>query len=512
MMPTLHNWENINSYGTLGIGALSDAISCTVTEVRNGEFDLVMQYPSTGIRFDEIKVGRIIMAPHDATRKIKPFSVYRIEKNINGVCTVYAHHISYDLNYVLTRTWSTRVLGLSNYLSRIQMEAYGGRRGRGSTRSNYYLFTDITDSKEHWLDKPSVVRNLVLDLAKEYDAEIVWGPIEDDYHPSFNNASHYYTWILSSRGKDSGATIRYGGNLTSAEKSVDVDSSYGVVWPYWHNSDTNTYTYYTPGYREPYVPVEGGDAYLFNRKFLDLTPDFDTAPTSSEESAYTSDFLTRERPFEPLESFTINFSPYIDVDYDYDADVLRGVCLCDWVNLEVDGLDVSKKLKVVKTVYNVLMDRYDSLTLDTIEKSFAETVQDGVAAAADSGSDSGGGGTSTDINWVDLTVESGVTNPSTNVGNARKLQIGKMGKRVYIRGTVDVAGASSGNKVIANLPSEYVPAYPAYFWGVYQGAHIAKMFINASGEFGITAVYNISDAARYTTKDWLDCSFSYWLD
>lgn len=38
-----------------GLGALSDAISCEVTEERNGTFELQMEYPITGIHYQDIK-------------------------------------------------------------------------------------------------------------------------------------------------------------------------------------------------------------------------------------------------------------------------------------------------------------------------------------------------------------------------------------------------------------------------------------------------------------------------
>lgn len=49
-MITLHESTEM-SFTTNGLGALSDAITCEVTEERNGEFELEMEYPVTGIRY-----------------------------------------------------------------------------------------------------------------------------------------------------------------------------------------------------------------------------------------------------------------------------------------------------------------------------------------------------------------------------------------------------------------------------------------------------------------------------
>ena len=60
-MITLHESTEM-SFTTNGLGALSDAITCEVTEERNGEFELEMEYPVTGIRYKELQLRRIILS------------------------------------------------------------------------------------------------------------------------------------------------------------------------------------------------------------------------------------------------------------------------------------------------------------------------------------------------------------------------------------------------------------------------------------------------------------------
>ena len=67
-----------------GLGALSDAISCEVTEERNGAFELQMEYPITGIHYQDIKPRRIITAKPNPYGDIQPFRIYRITRPMNG--------------------------------------------------------------------------------------------------------------------------------------------------------------------------------------------------------------------------------------------------------------------------------------------------------------------------------------------------------------------------------------------------------------------------------------------
>lgn len=88
-------------FASNGIGILSDAISCTVTEERNGPFELEMQYPMDGLHFDALVQRALILARPNQTANAQPYRIYRITKPLNGVVTVYAQHISYDLTGVV---------------------------------------------------------------------------------------------------------------------------------------------------------------------------------------------------------------------------------------------------------------------------------------------------------------------------------------------------------------------------------------------------------------------------
>ena len=85
------------TFASQGLGVLSDAISCEVTEERNGMYELQMQYSITGIHFNEIEQRNIILAKSNYTDDPQPFRIYRITKPLNGICTIYAQHITYDL-------------------------------------------------------------------------------------------------------------------------------------------------------------------------------------------------------------------------------------------------------------------------------------------------------------------------------------------------------------------------------------------------------------------------------
>lgn len=98
MIPTLYEeYEDI--FLSNGIGRLSDAISCVITQNKAGAYELVMDYPLDGIHADEITNNRIIYAKPERGKGSQPFKIRNIEKTLDGRMKITARHNCYDLNY-----------------------------------------------------------------------------------------------------------------------------------------------------------------------------------------------------------------------------------------------------------------------------------------------------------------------------------------------------------------------------------------------------------------------------
>ena len=90
-----------SSFTTQGIGRLTDALSCVVTEERNGEYELEMTYPISGVNFSSIAVQNIILAKPNTFDDPQPFRIYSITRPLEGIVTINARHVSYDLSGVI---------------------------------------------------------------------------------------------------------------------------------------------------------------------------------------------------------------------------------------------------------------------------------------------------------------------------------------------------------------------------------------------------------------------------
>ena len=99
MIPRLYE-STETAFSTFGICPLGEATSCIVTEERNGQYVLEMEYPTDGTFFEELKVDRIILSQaHENDTQAQPFRIESISGDMGGIVTINAVHISYQLNW-----------------------------------------------------------------------------------------------------------------------------------------------------------------------------------------------------------------------------------------------------------------------------------------------------------------------------------------------------------------------------------------------------------------------------
>ena len=107
---------------TNGLGRL-DAISCIVTEERNGQYELEAVVSIDDPRFSYIQEGFILYVRHDDTLDKQPFEIYKITRPLNGKVTVFAHHISYRTAKITVAPFSAGTL--SEALTGLRENAQG---------------------------------------------------------------------------------------------------------------------------------------------------------------------------------------------------------------------------------------------------------------------------------------------------------------------------------------------------------------------------------------------------
>ena len=200
------------SFQTNGLGGLSDALKCEVIEERNGSFELEMEYHISGKRYPDLKLRRIIVAKPNPYSEPQPFRIYDITKPINGLVTIKAEHISYDMTGYPVAPFS--VSDVKAAISNAQSNAI--------VAHPFKLSTDMSASGDFTILKPVSMRSL-LGGSGESILETYGGDGEYEFN-GFNVILH------QNRGTNRGVTIRYGKNMTDLkhdwENSYEWDDQY----------------------------------------------------------------------------------------------------------------------------------------------------------------------------------------------------------------------------------------------------------------------------------------------
>lgn len=354
MIPILYEGTE-KRFLTNGLGRLADAISCKVTEERNGSFELEMTYPITGAHYSDIKEDKIIFAKTSDLDNNQAFIIYKISKPLNGVVTINAQHISYLLNGFPVMPFTAA--NLADAFSKIQENIV-------VEDSPFVFETTISSSVGYTLSEPKSARSVlggengsILDVYGGYDYEF------DNFRVS----------LKADRGNDNGVTIRHGKNLTALQSIIDTTNVYTGVVPFWKDSEGNA-VYLT----EKAIYSEHASDYPYKiAKPVDFSSDFETAPTEAQLRSRATSYLNNNRGWRLKNSIDISFVSLSQTEeYKGILKSLERVKLCDTVTVIYDELGVNLKIKVIKTVFNTLTERYDSISLGDTTYTLAKAISE----------------------------------------------------------------------------------------------------------------------------------------
>ena len=109
---------------------------------------------------------------------------------------------------------------------------------------------------------------------------------------------------------------------------------------------------------------------------LDVSQDIKEHPTASQLRQAALDYIAANKVGVPKVSLTLSFAQLEQTAEYADKALLERVCLCDTVHVQFAKLGVSADASCIKTVYDVLLERYDSVELGDARSSLANTVAD----------------------------------------------------------------------------------------------------------------------------------------
>ncbi|MCI8992300.1 MAG: hypothetical protein HFG80_06180 [Eubacterium sp.] len=352
------------SFSTNGIGNLPNASKCEVVEERNGSYELELEYPVSGKRYSELELRRIIVARPNPYSSPQPFRIYDISKSMNGLVTVKAEHISYDMSgYPVAPFTAGSVI-----------TALDGVRNGCITPCPFEFLTDIDDGvsaeKKMIVTKPETMRSL-LGGSDNSILDIFGGEYEFD---------QYRVILHKKRGTNRGVAIRYGKNMTDLKQEENCSNVYTAVYPYFLFEDSETGQSILIEIPEKTVAAPG--TYNFTRICpLDVSGSWnntyeweDEYPSEEEIREIAKKYISDNKIGIPKVSLTVSFE-LLSQAKEYELlSLLEQVHLCDTVNVIFPELKVSAVSQCIKTTYNVLTGKYISIELGESRSNLASAI------------------------------------------------------------------------------------------------------------------------------------------
>ena len=345
MIPILSSTSTLTGNG---LGRLADALSCTVTHEINGEYELQMTYPITGAIFSELANDCVIWADADNYAKNQGFRIYRITRPLNGIVSIYARHLSYDMSGFVCEPMneSSLTTALANLASNCVPTPCPFTFSSPRTVATAYK-TSVPMSL--WQMMGGIQGSLLDVYGGEWD---------------FDN---YTATLRNTLGTDRGVNIRYGKNMTELEQDATIEAKYGGIYPYWYDEESGTLVTLP----EDYITVSGGGSRVL---CLDFSGDFEDAPTVTQLRNRATQYATANKVGEAKISWKVGFVPLSKSEEYKSIAALETVQLGDTVHVFYEPMNLTATARAVKTEYNVLLDRFETVTLGRVKQNLAKIV------------------------------------------------------------------------------------------------------------------------------------------
>ena len=352
MIPILYE-RNETEFRSNGLGRLRDCKSCRVTEVRNGIYECEFEYPVKGHNSDKIRYGRIIAAIHDESGDVQPFDIVSSTKPIAGIVTWRAVHISYRQSKLVTH--GTNINTLADAFARLTTKCFP------------------TNPFEYETDKTGQGICGAFDgIPKSVKSVLggVEGSILDTYGGEYE-FDKFSVRLWNARGRDRDLTIRYGVNLVDYTDETDYTDAYTECLPYWTNGDDTVVALIST--RPEGFPIIG---YNGRRECMpmDLSGEFETQPSQDDLFAVAKAYMTRNEVNMPRQTLSVDFVRLQDSEEYAQYSKIMDCRLCDTVRVIFPQYNMTGRLKIVKAVYDVLLERYESMELGSLSTTLSEAL------------------------------------------------------------------------------------------------------------------------------------------
>lgn len=344
---------------TIEYGTFDTLVEAFVEEERNGLFELSFIVLNTDNLFNYIKEENIVVTDANDTLLNQKFRIYMTRKLMNNKVEVFARHISFDLMYDYIDNLSFTNQSCQYALNQLFINSNFSKHYKG--------YSNIVNAQNYKMSMANILEAIGGKSGSIIDTFGTGAELLRD-----NENIH----VLNRRGNDNEVTIEYRKNLIGFELEEDTTDLVTKILPYAKYNDEETSEEIT-------VKADFIDSPLINNyshpyiKAIDYSEKFEEGeiPTVEKLITFAKNEYKNNKVDIPKQNFKIDFIPLSKcIGYEGLEDKIS---LCDTVTIVDTRYNINTQAKVIKTVFNVLKNRYESIELGEPKTSLGDIIGSG---------------------------------------------------------------------------------------------------------------------------------------
>lgn len=355
----LHDKTN-NNWTSQGLGPLSEAMNPKVTRERNGVYELNFSYPVKGALFNELLMGRWVVtdAGPSSSTKAQRFEIAEITKPKNGIVKVYCEHYRYQLLRSIVK------LG-SKYEKMSAQAALNQLKSQMEPKGDFTYYSDVGTVSSIDFTEPDRFGNAQEALGG------VRGSILDNFGGEYLFDNNQVK-LLANAGVERNIIIAYGKNLIDITQQESIENTYTSVYGYSKGEGEDDTILTLP---EVYIDSEYVNSYT-QRRIQSVDFSEDRPASVAALRTLVQNYIKNNKVGVPKVSIKTSYADFSSSVIGEQFKNLEMLDLCDWVTVLFNELNINTSAQIIKTVWNVSLDKFDSLELGEAVTNMSKIIND----------------------------------------------------------------------------------------------------------------------------------------
>ncbi|GAK31974.1 hypothetical protein WOSG25_220020 [Weissella oryzae SG25] len=360
MTPILYESSEVD-FKTNGLGKLAEIQNAEITEQRNGILQLTATYPVAGRRYNDISIGRLILAkpsPKDANHA---FRITNLQLDISGKnVEIQADSITYDLRNNLIK--SVKIKDDNGLMA---MNAIKGAMVHQSIFDFYSNIETVSSTELSYVNPLEAIAGTNGSILQYWGGEM----LRENRRIS----------MYKRRGDDDVMTFRLGKNISSMTYTIDTANLVTKIYPYVKQTVNEV---------DKYIEGDSVESPNMNKYFdiyirpVDVSQDIQIEQDESEDSIkakineYAKNWFTKSEntdvdlPEVTIEVDVISLRESADLSDQFKE--LENIGLTDTVTVFVPEFNVDVTAVVNELHYDPVSEQVISLTIGTARLSYTD--------------------------------------------------------------------------------------------------------------------------------------------